>query len=86
MKKLGESLEVTLRYGGMKGERMLSSKHDAVGILLADLVALRVHRPKSENIRQEGATFFLSWYHHAHAPIPLERVCHKHLRSYAARG
>jgi hypothetical protein len=78
MSKPSETLEVTLKYGGMKGERMSTmtmSQAEAVRILLADLVTLRAHRPKSENIRQAGATFSLSWYNHADAPVPLVRVC-----------
>jgi hypothetical protein len=76
---VGETLEVTFKYGGTKGERLLSrttSKTEAVGILLADLVTLRVHRPKGENIHQQGTTFFLSWPGQANAQVSLFKVCH----------
>lgn len=81
MSMASETLEVTIKYNGIKGERMVSrmtSQTEAVRILLADLVTLRVHRPKGENILQEGATFFLLWCHPANAPVSLARVCPKH--------
>ena len=73
-----EFLEVTLQYTGSKAGRLLSgitSRYQAFHILLADLTALRTHRPKGENIRQEGATFFLSWPHPLDAAVPLAKVC-----------
>ncbi|KAG1745622.1 hypothetical protein EDB19DRAFT_454046 [Suillus lakei] len=69
-----ETIEVTLKYGGVKGGRMMSgmtSKSTALHDVLADLNVLRAHRPKGENIRQEGAAFFLSWHYPAHAPVRL---------------
>lgn len=61
-----ETIQVTLKYGGAKGGRLISgmtNKTTALHVLLTDLDALRAHRPKGENIRQEGAAFFLSWPH-----------------------
>ncbi|KAG2125686.1 hypothetical protein DEU56DRAFT_759191 [Suillus clintonianus] len=69
-----ETIQVTLQYGGVKGGRLISgmtSKTEALRNLLADLSVLRAHRPKGENIRQEGAVFFLLWPHPANAPVPL---------------
>ncbi|KAG1856331.1 hypothetical protein DFJ58DRAFT_727163 [Suillus subalutaceus] len=69
-----ETIQVTLKYDGAKGGRLISgmtSKTKALHDLLADLNILRAHRPKGENIRQEGAAFFLLWPHPVHAPIPL---------------
>ncbi|KAG1723188.1 uncharacterized protein EDB91DRAFT_182611 [Suillus paluster] len=63
--KKNETIEVTLKYGGIKGGRLLSgmtNKTNAYHILLEDLTILKAHRPKGENVRQEGATFFLSWH------------------------
>lgn len=62
----------------MKGERMstsTTSQAEALRILLADLVTLRAHRPKSENIQQADATFFLRWHHNTNTPVPLVKVC-----------
>lgn len=70
------TIQVTLKYGGAKGGRLIygtTSKAKALHDLLADLNVLRAHRPKGENIRQEGAAFFLLWSHSAHAPIPLPK-------------
>jgi hypothetical protein len=75
------TIQVTLKYGGAKGGRLIygtTSKAKALHDLLADLNVLRAHRPKGENIRQEGAAFFLLWSHSAHAPIPLPKVCPKY--------
>lgn len=76
-----ETIQVTLKYDGAKGGRLISgmtSKTKALHDLLADLNVLRAHRPKGENIRQEGAAFFLSWSHPVHTPVPLvESTLHK---------
>lgn len=74
------TIQVTLKYGGAKCGQMMygtTSKAKALHVLLADLNVLRAHRPKGENIRQEGAAFFLLWSHPAHAPVPLAKVCPK---------
>ncbi|KAG1758787.1 hypothetical protein EDD22DRAFT_909031 [Suillus occidentalis] len=70
------TIQVTLKYGGAKGGQLIygtTSKAKALHVLLADLNDLRAHRPKGENIRQEGAAFFLLWSHPAHAPVPLAK-------------
>ncbi|KAG1786923.1 uncharacterized protein HD556DRAFT_1313128 [Suillus plorans] len=69
-----ETIQVTLKYGGAKGARLISgmtNKTEALHVLLADLNVLRAHRPKGENIHQEGAAFLLSWPHPTRAPVPV---------------
>jgi hypothetical protein len=81
MTENNETIQVILKYGGAKGGRLISgqtSKTEALRVLLADLNVLRAHRPKGENIRQEGAAFVLLWSHPAHTPIPLIKVCLKY--------
>ncbi|KAG2065631.1 hypothetical protein BDR04DRAFT_144606 [Suillus decipiens] len=72
MSENDKTIQVTLKYGGVKGGRLMSgmtNKTEALHVLLADLNALRAHRPKGENIRQEGASFFLVWLLPSHAPV-----------------
>ncbi|KAG1853298.1 hypothetical protein C8R48DRAFT_723527 [Suillus tomentosus] len=69
-----ETIKVTLKYGGAKGARLISgmtNKTEALHVLLADLNVLRAHRPKGENIHQEGARFLLIWPHPTHASVPV---------------
>ncbi|KAG2364180.1 hypothetical protein BDR07DRAFT_1482755 [Suillus spraguei] len=72
MNENDKTLQVTLKYGGVKGGRLISgmtNKTEALHVLLADLDVLRAHRPKGENVRQEGAVFFLVWLLSTHTLV-----------------
>lgn len=58
------SLEVIIRYGGSKYEKLASgtlSQNAVIQLLLKDLRELRANRPGQDNIKHVKGKFYLAW-------------------------